>query len=145
MSASVKRFLANELRKDESDLIKDRSWTRHSLLRAGLCPFGRKGTNNLVEQLNSTQVDQRHYDPYRFFHAWVENVREKENEILQAAEKLRGKILTPYAESVFSFHSNGVRRCRIRNWNVAPRINSDADVEVIETHPTATRRGSVSI
>mmetsp|Transcript_6953 Transcript_6953/g.20856 ORF Transcript_6953/g.20856 Transcript_6953/m.20856 type:complete len:98 (-) Transcript_6953:614-907(-) len=49
----------------------------------------------------------------RFLHArvetWVENVREKENEILQAAEKLRGKVLTPYAESLLSSHSNGVK------------------------------------
>ena len=64
MSFSVKRFLSNELRKDESDLFNDRPWTRHSLLRAGICPFGRKGTNNPVEQVNATQVDQRHFEHY---------------------------------------------------------------------------------
>ena len=65
-SASVKQFLTDELRKDESDLFNDRPWTRHSHLRAGICPFGRKGTNNPVEQVNATQVEQRHFEPYRF-------------------------------------------------------------------------------
>ncbi|CAL6339200.1 unnamed protein product [Bathycoccus prasinos] len=43
-------------------------------------------------------------------------------------------VLQLYLREPLSSHSNGVRRCRTGNWNVAPIINPDADVEVIKTH-----------
>ena len=96
--------------------------------------------------MNATQVEQRHFEPYRFLEAWIGNAQNKENEILQAAEKLRGKTLTPFAESIYINHSNGMRRCRIGNWNVAPpRINPDSVVEVIETHSNGETRFYVNI
>ncbi|CAL6344606.1 unnamed protein product [Bathycoccus prasinos] len=60
----------------------------------------------------------------------VETVRDKENAILAAAEKLEGKILTPWAERVFEIHSYVTRTCRIGNGNVVPVIYPDAEVEV---------------
>ena len=43
----------------------------------------------------------------------------KENRIIEAAKKLRGKILTPKAEREFYTNSAGMRMCRIGNRNVA--------------------------
>lgn len=66
----------------------------------------------------------------RCLRCWVETVRDKENAILAAAEKLEGKILTPWAERVFEIHSYVTRTCRIGNGNVVPLIYPDAEVEV---------------
>ena len=43
----------------------------------------------------------------------------KENEIIEAAKKLRGKIPTPKAKKEFDKNSTGMRMCRIGNRNVA--------------------------
>ena len=44
---------------------------------------------------------------------------DKENEIIEAAKNLRGKILMPKAEKEFDKNSSGMRICRIGNRNVA--------------------------
>ena len=47
---------------------------------------------------------------------------DKENEIIEAAKKLRGKIPTPKAKKEFDKDSTGMRMCRIGNRNVANNI-----------------------
>ena len=43
---------------------------------------------------------------------WVEEkVREKEEAILEAAEKLRGKFPTPWAQGIFDINYDAVRTC----------------------------------
>ena len=87
-------YLRAQLDDDMSD--HGRPWTRFSHMQKGICTFGRKGTNNPVEQVHSKQVPERHDEPMKLLTTWVEEkVREKENAILEAADKLRGKILTP--------------------------------------------------
>ncbi|MDA9787948.1 hypothetical protein N9D57_04325 [bacterium] len=95
-------------------------------MQKGICTFGRKGTNNPVEQFQSKQVPERHDEPMKLLTTWVEEkVREKENAILEAAEKLRGKSLTPWAQGIFDINYDAVRTCRIGNGNVVPVINPE--------------------
>jgi len=102
-------------------------------MQKGICTFGRKGTNNPVEQVHSKQVPQRHHEPTQFLRSWVvESVRDKEKGILEAADKVRGKILTPWAGNIFEINHDAMRTCQIGNGNVVPIINPDAAKEVVE-------------
>ena len=64
-------------------------------------------------------------------------VREKEEAILEAAEKLRGKFLTPWAQGIFDINYDAVRTCRIGNGRVVPVLKEEliqlpADAEIEE-------------
>ncbi|CAL6334073.1 unnamed protein product [Bathycoccus prasinos] len=69
-----------------------------------------------------------------------EKVRDKENAILEAAEKLRGKILTPWARSIFEINEDAMRTYRIGNGNIVPVINPDAAVEVVKPNENGNQR-----
>ncbi len=66
----------NYLRAQLDDEMSDRGrpWTRFAHRHEGICTFGRKGTNNPVEQEHSKQVLPRHHEPNRFLRAWGESV-----------------------------------------------------------------------
>jgi hypothetical protein len=134
----------NYLRAQLDDEMSDRGrpWTRFAHRHKGICTFGRKGTNNPVEQEHSKQVPQRHHEPNRFLRTWCESVRDKENVILEAADKLVGKILTPWADRIFESNHDAMRTCRIGNGNVVPIINPDAAVEVVEPNENGNLRES---
>jgi hypothetical protein len=132
-------YLRAQLDDDMSD--HGRPWTRFSHMQKGICTFGRKGTNNPVEQFNSKQVPERHDEPMKLLTTWVEEkVREKEEAILEAAEKLRGKFLTPWAQGIFDINYDAVRTCRIGNGRVVPvlkeeliQLPADAEIEGNDT------------
>ncbi|CAL6334168.1 unnamed protein product [Bathycoccus prasinos] len=109
-------YLRTQLNDDISD--RGRPWTKFAHAQKGICTFGRKGTNNPVEQTHSKQVPERHYEPNRFLRAWVESERDKENVIFEAADKLIGKILSPWAGIIFEINHDAMRTCRIGNRNV---------------------------
>ena len=134
----------NYLRREIDDDLSahGRPWTKFAQMQRGICTFGRKGANNPVEQLQAKQVPGRHHEPDGFLLCWVESVRDKENVILAAAEKLEGKTLTPWAERTFESNSDYMRTCRIGNGDVVPVIYPDADVEVLEPHENGDQRES---
>ena len=102
----------NYLRAQLDDNMSDRGrpWTRFAHMQKGICTFGRKGANNPVEQVQSMQVRERHDEPMTLLKTWVKDkVRDKENAILEAADKLRGKILTPWARGIFVINEDAMR------------------------------------
>ena len=134
-------YLRAQLDDDMSD--HGRPWTRFSHMQKGICTFGRKGTNNPVEQVHSKQVPERHDEPLKLLTTWVEEkVRKKEEAILEAAEKLRGKSLTPWAQGIFDINHDAVRTCRIGNGRVVPVINPDVAVEVVQPNENGNQRES---
>ena len=90
-SPAALNYLRREIDDDLSAL--GRPWTKFAQMQRGICTFGRKGANNPVEQVHAKQVPGRHHEPDGFLLCWVESVRDKENVILAAAEKLEGKTL----------------------------------------------------
>ena len=131
LRAQLDDDLSNQLDDDLSN--HGRPWTRFAHMQRGICTFSRKGTNNPVEQVHTKQVPERHDEPLTLLRTWVsEKVRDKENAILEAAKKLRGKILTPWARSIFEINEDAMRTCRIGNGNVVPVINPDVAVEVVQ-------------
>jgi len=134
-------YLRAQLDDDMSD--RGRPWTRFAHMQKGICTFGRKGTNNPVEQVQSKQVPERHDEPMTLLKTWViDKVRDKENAILEAADKLRGKILTPWARGIFEINEDAMKTCRIGNGNVVPVINPDATVEVVQPNENGNQRES---
>ena len=120
-----------------------RPWTRFAHMQRGICTFSRKGTNNPVEQVHAKQVPERHDEPLTLLRTWVsDKVRDKENAILEAAEKLRGKFLTPWARSIFEINEDAMKTCRIGNGNVVPVIKPNAAVEVVEPNENGNQRES---
>ena len=137
-SPAAVNYLRAELDREMSD--RGRPWTRFAHWHKGICTFGRKGTNNPVEQEHSRQVPHRHHEPNRFLRSWLESNRDKENVILEAADKLVGKILTPWADRIFENNHDAMMTCRIGNGNVMPIINPDAAVEVVEPNANGNLR-----
>ena len=142
-------YLREQLEYDLS--IHGRPWTRFAHIQKQVCMFGRKGTNNPVEQVHSKQVPKYPstrktrgaVDTFTNGRMWVsEKVRDKENAILEAADKLRGKILTPWARRIFKINEDAMRTCRIGNGNVVPVINPDVAVEVVQPNENGNQRES---
>jgi len=99
---------------------------------------GRKLFVWLTRMCNRLQTDE----PNRFLLSWGETVREREKIFLTTAEKLVGKILTPWADRIFENNHDAMRTCQIGNGNVVPIINLDAVVKVVEPNENGNARES---
>ena len=106
-SPAAVNYLRAQLDDDMS--AHGRPWTRFAHRHKEICTFGRKGTNNPVEQEHSKQVPMRHHEPNRFLLSWGKTVREREDIFLTTAEKLVGKILTPWADRIFENNHDAMR------------------------------------
>ena len=75
------------------------SWTLLKHIDAGMCMFGRKGSNNPVEQQHAVQLKDRGQNPFNFANAWCDEVTKVEGKILKTAQTLKDDdaILTPWA------------------------------------------------
>jgi len=75
------------------------SWTLLKHIDAGMCMFGRDGSNNPVEQQHALQLKNRGQNPYVFVKAWCKEVTKVEGKILEAAQMMKDNdaILTPWA------------------------------------------------
>ena len=51
------------------------SWTLLKHIDAGMCMFGRKGSNNPVEQQHAVQLKDRGQNPFHLANAWCDEVR----------------------------------------------------------------------
>ena len=61
--------------------------------------FGRKGSNNPVEQKHAVQLKDRGQNPFHLANAWCDEVTKVEGKILKTAQTLKDDdaILTPWA------------------------------------------------
>ena len=86
------------------------SWTLLKHIEAGMCMFGRSGSNNPVEQQHAKQLRNRGQNPFKFVYAWVEEVTKVEGEIIRAAQELEDEdaILTPWADKQYQDASDGM-------------------------------------
>ena len=86
------------------------SWTLLKHIEAGMCMFGRQGSNNPVEQLHAKQLKDRGQNPFKFLFAWVAEVTKVEGEIIRAAQELEDEdaILTPWANKQYQDASDGM-------------------------------------
>jgi len=73
------------------------SWTLLKHIEAGMCMFGRDGSNNPVEQQHALQLKERGQNPYIFVNAWCKEVTKVEGKIIRAAQMMKDNdaILTP--------------------------------------------------
>jgi len=104
--------LARQKEKEENNQV---SWTLLKHIDAGMCMFGRQGSNNPVEQLHAKQLKDRGQNPFKFAYAWIEGCIEMEAVIIQAAQKLKDNeaILTPWANKQYQDAANAMVRVRI--------------------------------
>jgi hypothetical protein len=104
--------LARQKEKEENGQF---SWTLLQHIDAGMCMFGRQGSNNPVEQLHAKQLKDRGQNPFKFAYAWLEGCIEIEGVIIQAAQELKDNeaILTPWANKQYQDAANATVRVRI--------------------------------
>ncbi|CAL6337918.1 unnamed protein product [Bathycoccus prasinos] len=86
------------------------SWTLLKHIEAGMCMFGRQGSNNPAEQQHAKQLKDRGQNPFKFVYAWVAEVIKVEGEIIRAAQELDDEdvILTLWASKQYQDASDGM-------------------------------------